>query len=277
MCARPDIRNMTRKQIPMRPFEMTKSKAWFPELPAQFRTDYRLGNYASDRITRVMWKYLMRPLNCERSWLRLHQHMPELLSGPPKDILELSTAHGSLLEILRWKGHRVTGTDCAWAVNGSTAQVKSPRRHWHFCLLERLGSLRHDHPVAESVEGWPYQPLIESLGLGVTLHDGGRIPYPFADKSQDYVICYQAIEAYAPPERWVEIVDEMCRIARHAVVIGFNPPPLGMRSYHDSYRRFRDGWQRLMSYDRNGFQTRAFLVGQTRAGHHPTLCKLIAD
>lgn len=54
------------------------------DMPKKFRTDYKLGNYDSDRVQKIMWKYLVRSVNSERAWVRLNHHTPEVLSGRKK-------------------------------------------------------------------------------------------------------------------------------------------------------------------------------------------------
>lgn len=260
----------------MSPFELSESLGWFPPLPKAFHSDYELGNYSSEVIEKVMWKYLVRKQNCSRAWVRIHQHAPETLTSEPLDILELSTAHGAQLEIWRSLGHRVKGTDFNWAVEGSMAQSKPARQPWQRKLLANMQAVQHANPTAPLINGWPYQPLIESLGLDVSLHNGSNVPYPFEDKSFDYVFCYQALEAYGPPAEWGRFVDEFCRIARKRVVIGFNPIAVHKRD-KDVYRQAeKDAHQDLMNYHRNGFRCEFFTMGVTRAGIHPTACKLTA-
>lgn len=260
----------------MSPFELNESLGWFPELPKMFRADYQLGNYSQEQIEKIMWKYLVRLQNSSRAWVRIHQHAPETLTAAPLDILELSTAHGAQLEIWRSLGHRVHGTDFNWATEDSMAQSKPATQPWQRKLMTNLRAIAHENTSAPLINGWPYQPIIESLGLDVTLHNGAILPYPFADKSYDYVFCYQAIEAYGPPAEWGRFVDEFCRIARKRVIIGFNPIAVTKRN-KDVYRQAeKQALLDIMNYNRNGFRTEAFTMGTTRAGVHPTACKLVA-
>ena len=260
----------------MRRFEQSESLKWFPDLPEAFNDRYRLGGYSTQQIDRIMWKYLVRRNNCERAWVRILQHMPETLNSEPLDILELSTAHGAMLEIWRHYGHRVAGTDFAWAKGDAKVQRKGTKKPWQFQEMELLRAQTSECERVEEIDGWPYQPIIESLGLDVTLHDGGLLPYPFGDNSFDYVCAYQAIEAYADPARWPEIVDEMVRIARRCVVLGFNPPEVAMRADEEMWGRCRAAWDDMMTYNRNGFEIDVFQLGETRAGMHPIFCKFRA-
>lgn len=263
----------------MTPTEMNARTQWLPPLPEQFSAGYALGNYPPARVKKVMWKYLTRSQNCLRAWARINHHLPETLNRHDTlDILELSTAHGAMLEIWRDQGHRVTGTDFAWVKVGGTGGVYSTvRRPWQRQLLTRLTAVPHQNPTAPEVHGWVYQPIIESLGLNVRLHDGGVLPYPFEDNSFDVVCCYQAIEAYGSPTRWLDFIRDMCRIARKTVVIGFNPAPNALennQTYQDACTAAFLEMQRL---DHAGFRATHFEIGQTKRGIHPTVCKFAAQ
>lgn len=260
----------------MRPFELSQRLTWAAPLPDQFKTPYALGNYDRDRVSDIMWKYLVRQVNCQRAWVRLNHHMPEALVGGPLDVLELSTAHGATLEILRSFGHRVVGNDYPWVVEGADRRHKGERRSWHRTILDDVTAVTHDNPVADPVEGWPYQPIIESLGLDVRLFDGGAPPYPFDDDSVDHVVSYQAIEAYGGPDRWLDFIREMCRIARKAVVVGFNPLPIQKYDGGGTVEDARAAWLALQRFDERGFRPVHFEIGQTRRGIHPTCVKLMA-
>lgn len=262
----------------MRMYELAGRNQWSAPLPANFVDDYRLGRYSEDRITQIMWKYLIREQNCERAWARINHHLPEtLLSAEPLDILEFSTAHGAMLEIWRHYGHRCVGTDFAWTTAGrERVRNKGKSKPWHDKLLENLTSRSHDGWPGKDIAGWPYQPIIESLGLDVRLFDGGVRPYPFDDNSFDVVCCFQAIEAYTGPEEWLETLREFCRIARKTVVVGFNPLPVETAGAEPLIEAARQAWMAMQRFNECGFQTHFFEIGQTRRGVHPTVCKLIA-
>ena len=262
----------------MKALETSERIKWAPALPEKFETDYRLGEYDDERIGQVMWKYLVRRDNAMRAWVRINHHLPETLIGDdPLDILECSTAHGAMLEIWRDYGHRVVGTDFAWTVEGrERVRGKGVKKPWHAKLLKTLRSEKHGQQMANEVPGWPYQPIIESLGLDVRLFDGAQRPYPFEDKSFDIVCCYQAIEAYTGPEQWLDTVAEFCRIARKTVVIGFNPLPVERANDPDQVEAARVAWLAMQSFNAHGFCTSFFEVGATRRGMHPTVCKLVA-
>lgn len=261
----------------MRHFELAERREWVPSLPEEFNSPYHLGQYAEARLTQIMWKYLVRQTNCERAWARINHHMPETLQSPkPLDILELSTAHGAMLEIWRNQGHSCVGTDYPWTDEAGVTKANSVNRPWQRNLLDQLSFRSHENEVGELISGWPYQPVIESLGLDVRLFDGGILPYPFPDKSFDVVCCYQALDAYAHPSRWIDIVKEMCRISRKTVMLGFNPAPGDKQTDEVFQAAARQAWLELRNFSDCGFNTVFFELGQTNSGTHPTACKLMS-
>jgi hypothetical protein len=64
----------------------------------------------------------------------------------------------------------------------------------------------------------------------------------------------QAIEHYCHPSDWMQIVDEMCRIARQGVFLLLNPMMPEMTAdptYADAFHKARSD---LRDFDRNGFR-----------------------
>ncbi len=261
----------------MQNYMINAANAWVRDLDASYGAHYRLGGYTDAEIMRTMWKYLHRGQNCRRAWARINMHMPETLTtGESLDILEFSTAHGAMLEIWRNHGHKVRGTDYAWAVEGSGAMHKGVRKTWHSDLLSQVKETAHENTRSEPVAGWPYQSIIESLDLEVDLFDGGALPYGYADKSFDVLCCYQAIEAYAHPDQWLDILAEFCRVTRKTIVLGFNPQPVQHADDESYIAEARKAWLAMQSYRSNGFACVFFEVGQTRRGVHPTAAKFQA-
>lgn len=255
----------------MRRNEQEERQLWCPPVPSDFPTQYEFGGYPEKQVIRIARKYLWRKENIRRAWARIHHHFPETVGGGPAlDILEFSTAHGAMLEVWRHFGHRVRGTDFGGWPDNYNKMAKRPS------FLDPAFEKTHANPRAETNLGWIYQPIIESLGLNVDIFDAGALPYPFADKSFDVICCYQAIEAYAIPDHWVDIVDEFCRIARQSIVIGFNPPARVLREDEAHMAEVRSATDKLRSYDRNGFKCVFMEFGETRAGFHPTAIKLVA-
>lgn len=254
----------------MRKETANRKLAWLPEPPFEFPKHYSLGNYGVDRVDgAISPKYLNRAKNLKQSWVRLCTHFPEATTGAAKyDVLEFSTAHGAIPELLNALGHRSEGTDYAPTEGGKPYTGMKP---WQRACFES----KHENPIADPVTGWVYQPIIESLGLKVHLFDAGHTPYPFEDKSYDAVLCYQAIEAYAVPEDWPRIVAEFCRIARKTVIIGFNPPLRGSETDAE-WSRSKKAWDGLRRYNDNGFQCVSFEMEQTGRAFHPTACRLVA-
>lgn len=251
---------------------LSKQKAdWLPDHPLMDKDHYDLGNYAYETISgRIAPKYLGRDVNLRRAWVRICTHLPETTTtGTSYDILEFSTAHGAMLELWRALGHRVAGTDFELPPEAVKTYNKMPKRMRVALEAKHANSVTADRP------GWTYQPIIESLGLKVDLFDAGQTPYNYPDKSVDYICCYQALEAYADPDDWDRIIAEFCRIARRAIVIGFNPPGRGQEK-DKAWPRTRAAWEKLRTYDAHGFRNTLFELEETGIGFHPTACKLVA-
>lgn len=258
----------------MNNFHVKERLEWLPPQPFDFGKPYRLADYSDDRIQQIMFKYLQREMNLLRAWVRISHHMPETVSGGEKlSCLEFGTAHGAMLEIWRHFGHRVVGTDWPWRAGNEVPAV--PSRPWHHAVVEGVRAVGHDHSRADPVEGWAYQPIIESLGLDVRHIDGRSWPYPFEDKSFDVVCAYQAIDAFGSPEEWSEIVAEFCRIARKIVVVGYNPLPKTEARKPERQEAAREAWLRLQNFSAHGMRTVFTEFGTTRRGLHPVAMKFI--
>ena len=251
-------------------FEQPLISDWLPAIPSQLQTPYELKGYPESRCTRIMHKYLDRPRNIARAWQRIHLHLPETIETSQKlNILELSTAHGAMLEVWRDAGHNCIGTDFNAGVGVAHRRAKPISDN-----LKNVFDTAHNHPKSADDPGWLYQPIIESLGLDVRLFSGGDLPYPFETKQFDVLACYQALEAYDHPDKWVQIVDEFCRITKSTIVIGFNPPGKG-HFRDDAYiTATKSAWESLRTYNKNGFVCSYFELGNTRRGLHPVVCKL---
>lgn len=257
----------------MNKHQAAERQEWVLPPPLDFSVPYALGDYPEERVRRIMFKYMERKTNLSRAWARICHHFPETIDAAPLTCLEFGTAHGAMLELWRALGHGVVGTDFPWRA-GKEA-VLSPSRPWHRQVLAACTKQGHGRPLADPVEGWAYQPIIESLDLDVRLIDGRDWPYPFEDKSFDVVCAYQAIDAFAPPERWLEIVSEFCRIARRAVVVGYNPLPVRQAGDEDRQAAAKDAWLRLQAFSAAGFRTAFTEFGTTRRGLHPVAMKFL--
>lgn len=246
---------------------------WVLPPPLDFSVPYALGDYPETRVRRIMFKYLERKTNLARAWTRICHHFPETITSPPLSCLEFGTAHGAMPEIWRALGHRVVGTDYPWRAGNEP--VLTPSRPWHRQVLAECMATGQGHPQADPVDGWAYQPIIESLGLDVRMIDGRAWPYPFDDKSFDIVCAYQAIDAFAPPEAWPEVVAEFCRIARRAVVVGYNPLPIRQAGADDRQSAAREAWLKLQAFEAHGMRTVFTEFGTTRRGLHPVAMKFV--
>lgn len=227
----------------------------FPSAPPrELLREYDLPADAWDHLTRrPQRKYLSRRRNIRRAWNRVQVFLPELMGGHALEVLELSTAHGAVLEVLRHFGHRVTGNDYAnFVASGEgRALLRAPGETISGRAVDDYGiPLGPDGEAAD----WPYRPIIESIGIPMKLFDCGRLPWPIADKSVDVVLSLQAIEHYCHPSGWDEIVAEMCRVARRTVVVLLNPLRADLARDADYARAFETARLRLRDWDRDGFR-----------------------
>ena len=224
-------------------------------IPRALSRHYRIDPESwSGQIRPPQAKYLIRRRNIARAMNRVHLYLPELVHGPPRQVLELSTGHGAILEVLRHYGHEVLGNDFP---NMASARGKAPSALFRSLNDPEFVRDRDDYGLPIGGEGpidWPYRPIIESLGLRVAIFDAGRTPYPLDDKSHDYVLCFQAIEHYCHPRDWMGVVAEMVRIARRGIFILLNPmmPTLeATPGYAEAFHAFRSALRR---HDADGFR-----------------------
>lgn len=231
--------------------------AAFDDLPPEdFAQPYAIDAATLDRMGRsVQRKYVLRFKNIRRSWAILLQYLPELMApgAPRRAVLEMSTAHGATLEILRHKGHRVRGNDFPnFLGRGTGPDTRYRGVNEHDLALEV-----DDHglnPNPGEVALWPYHAIIESLNLPVDLFDGGRLPYPYDDLSFDCVICLDALEHYCHPRDWLSVIDEFVRLARESVLVITNPVQaqnLGNAEYMEAFHAFQ---RQMRGYDRGGMR-----------------------
>lgn len=220
--------------------------------PEELLSDYQLDADGIARNKTIQQKYAVRHKNIRRAWNRTQLYLPELLNGPKQDVLELSTAHGAMLEVARHYGHNVMGTDyanMAWSKDGAAlAQFRNLNDENFERTIDDRGN-----PIDLEKPDWPYRHITECIDLPMTVFDAGKAPYPFEDKSYDTLMCFQAIEHYCHPEDWLTLVDEFCRISRKTVFIMLNrliPEFRAIPEYRDQFNSFRHA---LRSYNNNGF------------------------
>jgi len=224
--------------------------------PEEFSSAYDLSKESIRKLAKmVQRKYVVRFKNVRRSWALLIQYMPELMISDTTahDVLEMSSAHGATLEILRHFGHRPVGNDFP---NFLTAKSEVDSRYRRINSVD-LTKITDDHGSLSgdgTVDSWLYQPIIESLGLDVRLFDAGQTPYPFDDGSFDSVICFDAIEHYCHPLDWLAVVDEFVRLSRRSVLLITNPVQannLEDAAYMKAFYRFQKD---MVSYSNAGFE-----------------------
>jgi len=214
--------------------------------PIEFSKPYVVSDEACEtHLNNVQNKYLQRFKNARRAWCRIMRFLPEAMNKRDKlRVLEMSTAHGATLEVLRYFGHDVVGNDFSNEGLGRAVNERTTLRDLNTNIaIEDLD--RKD---------WPYKPLIESLDLDVRLFDAGIVPYPFESSEFDVVLCFDALEHYCHPKDWMDIIDEFVRISKRTVVIKINP----VRREHvsdEDYMPFVHVFiQKMMDYEKSGFR-----------------------
>ncbi len=222
--------------------------------PAALMTPYLLDTDGLARSARLQPKYVNRARNIERCWNRVQLYLPELVSGSePQDILEMSTAHGGMLEVLRHFGHNVTGNDYANMASRRKGQEMSQFRS----LNDKTFSREEDDTglpiVGADRPDWPYRHIVESIEIPMRIFDAGCAPYPLDDKSFDVTLCFQAIEHYCHPTDWLLIIDEFCRISRKSVFVMLNRLIPQFREIPDYLVAFDAFRLAMRSYRKNGF------------------------
>jgi SAM-dependent methyltransferase len=261
-------------RVPRMPGDNEVIAAFDDPPPEDLARAYDLTPEAMAHLARtVQRKYMVHFKNIRRSWALMLQYMPELMAegAERQSVLEMSTAHGATLEILRRKGHAVTGNDFA-AFFGTDSPVDSRLRRAGEIDLTGLPD-KDGLNAAGAITRWPYQPIIESLGLDVRLFDAGNPPYPFEDRSFDTVLCFDAIEHYCHPRDWMTIVAEFTRLARKSVLVVINPlnpfqDLAEVPGYAEAHRAFQ---REMRAYNARGF--RCVLAGMHR--HQVSVFKLM--
>ncbi len=226
-------------------------------LPEALSGHYPVKNVDARLSRQIQRKYKRRPTNLLRCWNRVQLFLPELMHhyGPRRRVLEMSTAHGGMLEVLRYFGHDVLGNDYL----NLTANRENNRAFFREVNDANFKRSFDDYglPVPENgdaVVDWPYRAIIESIGIPMKLFDGGLVPYPFEDKEFDVLICMQAIDHYCHPKDWLSIIDEFCRVTRKSIVLVLNPLIRQFNGMPDDYPdAYNEARLALRSYRRNGF------------------------
>lgn len=207
-----------------------RSKLLFDKGPPEaLLGDYELSLEGLARSALMQQRFTSRRENIERCWTQAQLYLPEVLTAPPQDVLEISTGHGAMLELLRHYGHNVMGTDYARTVwsSGAFSDAVKP--------------------------DWPYRHVVESIDLPMTVFDGRLVPYPFANDSYDVVMCLQAIDHFGHPDDWMPLIDEYCRISRKTVLVLLTPPATPRRIGSGYEAAFRDFQLGLSRFRRSGF------------------------
>ncbi len=250
----PDIRQL-RRQLHLEKTRADHMDLFGEEPPAELLTPYGLSAEGERDLPTVQKKYRDRAKNIRRCWNRTQLFLPEmLLPGQSQSVLEMSTAHGGMLEVLRHFGHRVTGNDYANMMKSAGGRSSSFFRGLNDESFERPRDdegrpLTEDRPV-----DWPYRHIVEAVDLPMAIFDAGVTPYPFADKHFDVLICIQAIEHYCRPGDWHRVLDEFCRITRKTILVVPNPMNERMAGEPGYEEEFRAALLDLRRFNRNGFR-----------------------
>jgi len=245
-------------------FDVNDVLAAYQSYPPEFFAEaYPIADEDFDgELARVQRKYIPRFKNIRRAWARILQYLPETMVRDRKyKVLEMSTAHGASLEVLRFFGHEVVGNDYSNA--GLHLEKESTVDR---CFGDDI--LRHHE---EKKAEWQYRAIVESVGLDVRLFDAGLYPYPFPDDEFDVVLCFDALEHYCHPRDWMRVVDEFTRVASSTVVVEINPvrrERIDDDEYMNSVAQF---FQDVLAYSKRGFRC----VATTPSFNQPRFVKLM--
>lgn len=161
-------------------------------------------------------------------------------------VLELSSAHGGMLEIYRHFGHEILGNDHANFLHEGAEERPGHR-------TEIVTASTGGEAISQEIT-WPYRKIVESIDLPTTIFDAGKTPYPLEDKNVDYLMTFQAIEHYCHPLAWPALIDEFCRVARRAIIVMLNPLHGHLVNDNEYGIAFEDARKLLARFDRNGFR-----------------------
>ena len=174
---------------------------------------------------------------------------------PPQRVLEMSTAHGAMLEVLRHFGHDVIGIDYANMASSAGNQSSAAHRDLND---ENFTRTRDDYGIEitedqRSRPEWPYRKITESIDLPMRIFDAGKTPYPCTDKEFDVLLCFQAMGRYCHPKDWSSLIDEFTRITRKTIVILLNPVRDPENTPQEYLKAYQDAKLDLRRYRRNRF------------------------
>jgi len=228
-------------------------------IPEELITDYTVEDPEAGMGRPLQRKYLHRGRNIRRAWNRVELLLPELMNkdAPKQKILEMSTAHGAVLEVLRHFGHDVVGNDFANMLSNQGNSISSVIRPVNHVDEDRK---LDDYGNAVDMDNsqdviWPYKNIIDSIKIPMRIFDAGQTPYPADEKEFDVTICLQALEHYCHPNDWMVILDEFCRITKGTFIIFLNPPDRAARLDDGDYMTsFNKARLELRNYNKNGFR-----------------------
>ena len=251
-----DVRAL-QKQVRKQRLVADTAQLFGDEPPEKLLSPYLVADPSAGNLHQIQAKYTKRAGNIRRCWNRVQLYLPELMHhGEPQKIFEMSTAHAGMLEVLRYFGHEVEGNDYA-----NMVQAKDLSEASTFRGVNDTGFRRDvdDYGIAANENGvftsWPYKEITESINIPVKLFDAGHLPYPLEDKSQDYMLCFQAIDHYCHPDHWMEIVYEFCRVTRKSIVLLLNP----IFPRYEKHETYKASFERFLQ-DMRQFNEKSFVT-----------------
>lgn len=204
-------------------------------------------------------KYSKPSRNISRASSSTEFFLPELMqpATPKAKVLEMYTAYGTVLEVLRHSGHDVTGNDLPNMLVEKDDPASSMLRPINHTDTDRKTD---DYGLAINVGDptefkWLYKNIIGSFRFPMRIFDAGKTPYPCTENEFDVTICPQAVEHYCHPDDWMIVLDELCRITKETIAILLCSPSHASQMTKDgSVGSFNRAGQKLKQYNANGFR-----------------------
>lgn len=247
-----------------------------------WKEDYPIDWSDPSILSEPQGKYKIRRRNMRRARNRMQLFAPELMQydGTKRRVFEMSTAHGSVLEVCRYFGHDVLGNDYVSSVKGGQGKSVLFRRLGDGAPERSEDDLGFALPAEnEELIDWVYRPITQAMDIPVHLFDGGVLPYPEPDKAHDYLFCFQAIEHYTHPSDWISIIEEFCRITTTKIVILLNWNIVHTKHIDGYEEAFQKARIEMRDFNKCGFRCtgvhmdRGFATGFTFTASEPTILK----
>lgn len=145
-------------------------------------------------------KFLNRKVILYNKYREAKNYLSDFLI-PSVSVIDFSCGSGATMEIFRYHGASVFGTDF-WMKN---VNLKNPK---YYKDIKKYSI---------------FEPLLKSQNLQYIIHDGAIVPYPFDSNSYDLVINVGAINAYKGGfPVWENALNEFKRVSRKTIFFGYN-------------------------------------------------------